>query len=981
MYNNIGGANQVDFSQFTQALQNGGSGSSTPAFSNQTFQPGSVVPAKRSHDGMSAGSPVPNQGSRSQTPSYGGGYPNQQGAGQQFANAPTPYSHLQQTNSNNATPSPTMSNQQFRPPTQQPRMNNASPSHFSQQQNNFGNQMSPGANQSANQPTSMPAFNPQYGMNSNPAMAGMPNAMGGQMNNAQTMNAQKAYQMKLMQHQQQLRNSGMIPPRPVGGAPVGSQPNQMFNAQRIANGQASGQANMLAQQQQQQAISRDQRNSFLKSIASHVQQQGRQFNPTPAINGKIVDLFALFHLATQLGGSANVDRSGQWQTIATRMGFNQNQFPNAAEELRQLHANNIAQYERFYIAASLQAKQDKARRQAQEMAGVAGGMQGSPTRTAQTPTQQAQYSQYQQNQQGQPQPEPTPVQANAQLPQNGMATPQQQQMLQHRRASSVRRPEQMTPQAGGQSLTAQSPMSAGKASQRSPPDKQENQRMKFEEPGPRETEFTPQRQRTEWYGGYDVENLYALGRDIAENRPVAPTVDEMGVMNIKAISLSLASGLHREVRYALDALAQITNDPRILFDLRKCEDLPEIIIDCAEDQTDLLSEEAAEVSDALDLSSYEEILRASRMEEQTLQEVPEYGTQAYELDRAAEKLIAVTTILRNLSFYGENHQALTSANLIKWLSNTIRLLGTRNMLLRTFFNTQDFYKDMITFLSNVAETLELPSRDDALHILHFLLAFAPQPAPSYTESGGKIRFMNYIPNIHIYLPPAVDTLAKLLARQDPNRMLYKNIFTASSFSLAISESPLDLLTRAFALSISVLPDRSKSKGPHTHLKRIAEARKPFLWQGMLAADILSSLAPGNNPDLARAWIESEDGWTVGLLNLASILSVDTNPQNPQQKTQQLREDSDHLRIIAQRALTMMKRLAEKAGRGQGAHAVTNGMVNGNVNGDVADDVDDVARRWEGIPQGHTVLGALTMPNSDKVVLGLLCGLHDMAMQT
>ena len=373
-------------------------------------------------------------------------------------------------------------------------------------------------------------------------------------------------------------------------------------------------------------------------------------------------------------------------------------------------------------------------------------------------------------------------------------------------------------------------------------------------------------------------------------------------------------------------------------------------------------------------------MRASRREAETLQEVPEFGTQAYELDRAADKLIAITTIFRNLSFFEENHQVLNSSILVKWLSNTIRLLGTRNMLLRTFFNTQDFYKDMVTFLSNVAESLELPSRDDALHILHFLLAFAPQPAPSYTESDGKIRFTNYVPSIHCYLPPAVDTLAKLLARQDPNRMLYKSIFTASSSSLAISESPLDLLTRAFALSISVLPDRTKGAQAGNSNLRIVEARKPYLWQGMLAADILSSLVPGNAPELAQAWIGSEDGWAIGLLNLASLLSIDRNPQMAQQKTPQLREDHDHFKVIAQRALSMMKRLVEKAGKSHGMHGLTNGMINGAANGEADEDDNSKPLSWEGVPQGHQVLGALTMPNTDKGALALLCGLHDFAMQ-
>ena len=429
--------------------------------------------------------------------------------------------------------------------------------------------------------------------------------------------------------------------------------------------------------------------------------------------------------------------------------------------------------------------------------------------------------------------------------------------------------------------------------------------------------------------------------------------------------------------YALDALATVSYDQRVQFDLEKCEDLLEVMVDCAEEQVDVLSEEAAEVSDALDLAPYEDVMRASRAEAESLQDVSEFGTQTYNLDRAADKLIAITTIFRNFSFYEHNHRLLTSTSLVKWLSNTIRLLGTRNMLLRTFYNTQDFYKDMITFLSNITQSLELPSRDDALHILHFLLAFAPQPAPSYTESGGKVRFTSFVPAAHRYLPPAIDCLAKLLARQDPNRMLYRSIFTASSSSLAISESPLDLLTRAFALSISVLPNRANRSYGNSVLLRIVEARKAYLTQGMLAADILTSLAPNNETDLARAWIESEDGWAVALLNLAALLSVDKQP--PPQKDRQMGLDTETFKLITQRALTMMKRLAEKAGKGR--HDRHHSLANWSLTNGEAEDEDVDAPSWEGIPQGHAILGACLIPYTDKTALRLLCGLHDMTMQT
>lgn len=981
MYSSLANPNQFDLNNHHFA--NGNSSTPTPSYSGQTFQPGSVVPAKRPHDGMS-GSPQQNQQSRSQTPSYAG-FQNLQGAGQQFPNAPTPYQHLQQSGSNNATPSPTLSQQQFRQPAPQQRMQNASPSPFPQQQNNFGNQMSPGPQQQPNAASSMPqqgqmgGWNQGMGMTNNMSMAGMTGAASGQMNNMmagmQGVNPQKAYQMKLMQQQQALQRSGMIPPRSVGG-----QQNQAGNfghqqqGSQMANGQAQN-AQTLAQNHQLQA----KKKQFLGTIGSHAQQQNRPFNPNPSINGRLVDLYALWTIVTQAGGSQSVEKNGHWPSVAGKLGFPPAQYPMAAEEVRRIHGNDIAQYERLWFTMRAQQKQEQARIHAHQMAGLGGPQQSSPNKMMQLQNQQSAYAQMQQQaQQSQPQPQATPVQANAQLPPNGMTTPQQ--MMQHRRNSSVRKSEQMTPQAGNQVVNAASPHSAQKV-QRSPSIKAEPATTVMKSEEPQSSNYVPHTRTIEYDGGYDVPALYELGTSIARTLPNMPNVEEMGTIDTKAIMLSLASGLHAEVRYALDALAIVSNDSRVVFDLEKCEDLLDVIVDCAEEQIELLSEEAAEVSDALDLPSYEDVLRGSRAEANTLQEVSEFGTQAYQLDRAVDKLIAITTILRNFSFYECNHRLLTSTPLIKWLSNTIRLLGTRNMLLRTFHNTQDFYKDVITFLSNITQGLELPTRDDALHLLHFLLAFAPQPSPSYTDGRGKVRFTSFVPAVHRYLPPAVDCLAKLLARQDPNRALYRSIFTASSSSLAVSESPLELLTRAFALAVSVLPDRSKGNIGNTVQLRIVEARKAYLTQGMLAADILTTLAPGNDPDLARSWIESEDGWAVGLLNLAPLLSVDRNPPSAAPKSRELGHDTEIFKLITHRALTMMKRLAEKAGRGSAVMA-NGGGTNGAVHDDAEGEADQETRqpKWEGMPQGHAVLGALMLPNTDKTALGLLCGLHEMAMQ-
>jgi SWI/SNF chromatin-remodeling complex subunit SWI1 len=194
-------------------------------------------------------------------------------------------------------------------------------------------------------------------------------------------------------------------------------------------------------------------------------------------------------------------------------------------------------------------------------------------------------------------------------------------------------------------------------------------------------------------------------------------------------------------------------------------------------------------------------------------------------------------------------------------------------------------------------------------LLHFLLAFAPCPPPNVLGSD-KVIFSPYDPAVHLYLPPAVDSLAKLLARDEPNRTHYKTIFASD----VASSPPFDLLTRTFALSIAPIPTNQKPDSKRGNFVPVVEARKPYLMQGILAAEILSNLAPGFESGLARSWLLSEDGFSQNLSQLILTLCVDLSPQIPQQRGQshmKSTEDEALLRITLG-GVAVLRRLAEKS---------------------------------------------------------------------
>lgn len=427
---------------------------------------------------------------------------------------------------------------------------------------------------------------------------------------------------------------------------------------------------------------------------------------------------------------------------------------------------------------------------------------------------------------------------------------------------------------------------------------------------PQTDEYSPCARELSTFGGVDLSAFSKLGAELERWKPDVPPLQELGNIDIAALTKSLQSGIHGETRLALDVLAAASCSMNQLhfIQLRYCDELIEALIECAEDQVEMLAEHTVEVSDEIQISPYEDVLRACRLERFNIRDLPVFGTEEYELDRAVDRLICVTTILRNLSFPGEqneNHSVLADEIVVKFLCVVIRYLGTRTMLLRSQNNTLDFMKDVVILLSNIAGSVEIPGREQALCLLQFLLAFAP--APNTTISDGTLFFTQYEPSLHAYLPHAVDALAKLLARDEPNRGHYKTVFALDS----ASNPPYELLTRAFGLAIAPIPDKAKAQIRQPSLPSLVEVRKPFLMQGLLAAEILASLAPGHDTGVAQAWLSSGNDFAQNLFRLIRELSQ-LYEQPPSQGPRTAPRKDPELVYIVVVAVALLRRLAEKA---------------------------------------------------------------------
>jgi len=84
-------------------------------------------------------------------------------------------------------------------------------------------------------------------------------------------------------------------------------------------------------------------------------------------------------------------------------------------------------------------------------------------------------------------------------------------------------------------------------------------------------------------------------------------------------------------------------------------------------------------------------------------------------------------------------------------------------------------------------------------------------------------------------------------------------------------------------------------------------------QGMLAADILSSLAPGFESGVARSWLTSEDGFSRNLSRLIQTLCLETSAPVAHQRVQPMPKgvEDEALLNVTLSAISILRRLSEK----------------------------------------------------------------------
>lgn len=239
--------------------------------------------------------------------------------------------------------------------------------------------------------------------------------------------------------------------------------------------------------------------------------------------------------------------------------------------------------------------------------------------------------------------------------------------------------------------------------------------------------YIPKTRNVETYGGIDLKYF-----DKFEIKPPVPHLNELGVIDIQALIMSLKSGMKMEITNALNILTILTVQPQVQqqqqaphLPLSQCEDLLDVLMDYLEQ--DMLSESAVNASHL----TYTDLFDMSLDEMKSL--IPQLENSTSDIwISLRERCLCIFNIIRNLSFMNENMEYLARhkrfVSILMDIINTTRqgeeawFVGIRKM------DMLDFRKSILMIFSNISMFLVLKQEKTAkifTQLIHDFLVNGP----------------------------------------------------------------------------------------------------------------------------------------------------------------------------------------------------------------------------------------------------------------
>lgn len=317
----------------------------------------------------------------------------------------------------------------------------------------------------------------------------------------------------------------------------------------------------------------------------------------------------------------------------------------------------------------------------------------------------------------------SPMQAHSSPIPRQSATPGSTQSTPHQHHQQIDTP-QMSP-SKTTSIRADTPLGNASPSPKpsSVPTSPGNENSKSQQ----QITYIPKTRNVETYGGIDLKYF-----DKFEIKPPVPHLNELGIIDIQALIMSLKSGMKMEITNALNILTILTVQPQVQqqqqtphLPLTQCEDLLDVLLDYLEQ--DMLHDSLVNQSHL----TYTDLFDMSLDEMKSL--IPQLENSTSDIwISLRERCLCIFNIIRNLSFMNENMEYLARhkrfISILMDIINTTRqgdeawFVGIRKM------DTLDFRKSILMIFSNISMFLVLREEKTAMiftQLIHDFLVNGP----------------------------------------------------------------------------------------------------------------------------------------------------------------------------------------------------------------------------------------------------------------
>ncbi|KAF0400453.1 SWI/SNF chromatin-remodeling complex subunit SWI1 [Gigaspora margarita] len=250
---------------------------------------------------------------------------------------------------------------------------------------------------------------------------------------------------------------------------------------------------------------------------------------------------------------------------------------------------------------------------------------------------------------------------------------------------------------------------------------------------PQKVNYAPKTRRVDSYGGLDLRvfEKFSLPLNI-------PGIQDLGTVDVHALTMSLKCGMKLEVTSALNTLTTLSCYKNLIIDLKQCGDLVDILLDMILEYIDSVSPSCNEETTEESLISPRKFITYQKLYQLSRQECDEFADVAMDNSNIVNEWLSlheqcwcITNLIRNFSFMFENQECLaTHPKLLTVLMCVLYIGEDDDFLLdvnekvkadrdikdnRTRITRKKAYdilelrKSVIIILSNIAAYLTLPS--------------------------------------------------------------------------------------------------------------------------------------------------------------------------------------------------------------------------------------------------------------------------------